>query len=105
MSKLILTRHGQSIWNAENRFTGWVDVDLSETGILEAKNSGQLIKNLKVNIDKSPSQCYRRWYYKREKKEYHCSWYNNTVDTYNCHNYLVLSLLIFPIAVAKVLSL
>ena len=37
MSKLILTRHGQSVWNAENRFTGWVDVDLSEQGILEAK--------------------------------------------------------------------
>ena len=32
MSKLILTRHGQSIWNAENRFTGWVDIDLSEKG-------------------------------------------------------------------------
>ena len=42
MSKLILIRHGQSIWNAENRFTGWVDVDLSEQGILEAKNSGKL---------------------------------------------------------------
>jgi 2,3-bisphosphoglycerate-dependent phosphoglycerate mutase len=51
MSKLILTRHGQSIWNAENRFTGWVDVDLSEQGILEAKNSGKLIKNLNINID------------------------------------------------------
>ena len=37
MSKLILTRHGQSIWNAENRFTGWVDVDLSEKGKEEAK--------------------------------------------------------------------
>ena len=53
MSKLILVRHGQSIWNAENRFTGWVDVDLSETGILEAKKSGQLIKSLEINIDKS----------------------------------------------------
>jgi 2,3-bisphosphoglycerate-dependent phosphoglycerate mutase len=53
MSKLILIRHGQSIWNAENKFTGWVDVDLSEIGILEAKNSGKLIKNLKINIDKS----------------------------------------------------
>jgi 2,3-bisphosphoglycerate-dependent phosphoglycerate mutase len=51
MGKLILTRHGQSIWNAENRFTGWVDVDLSEQGILEAKNSGKLIKNLNINID------------------------------------------------------
>ena len=45
MSKLILIRHGQSVWNAENRFTGWVDVDLSEKGILEAKKSGQLIKS------------------------------------------------------------
>ena len=53
MSKLILTRHGQSVWNAENRFTGWVDVDLSEKGILEAKKSGQLIKNLNINIDVS----------------------------------------------------
>jgi len=60
MSKLILTRHGQSIWNAENRFTGWVDVDLSETGILEAKNSGQLIKNLKINIDKSYTSFLKR---------------------------------------------
>ena len=50
MSKLILTRHGQSTWNAENRFTGWVDVDLSEKGILEAQKSGQLIKDLNINI-------------------------------------------------------
>ena len=46
MSKLILTRHGQSIWNAENRFTGWVDVDLSRKGIEEAEKSGELIKKL-----------------------------------------------------------
>ena len=44
MSKLIITRHGQSIWNAENRFTGWVDVDLSEKGIKEAEKSGELRK-------------------------------------------------------------
>ena len=50
MSKLILTRHGQSIWNAENRFTGWVDVDLSEQGTIEARNSGKLIKNLNIKI-------------------------------------------------------
>ena len=60
MSKLILTRHGQSVWNAENRFTGWVDVDLSETGILEAKKSGELIKNLKINIDKSYTSFLKR---------------------------------------------
>jgi 2,3-bisphosphoglycerate-dependent phosphoglycerate mutase len=60
MSKLILTRHGQSVWNAENRFTGWVDVNLSEAGILEAKKSGQLIKNLKINIDKSYTSILKR---------------------------------------------
>ena len=48
MTKLILTRHGQSTWNAENRFTGWVDVDLSEKGIEEAEKSGQIIKDLKI---------------------------------------------------------
>ena len=51
MSKLILTRHGQSTWNAENRFTGWVDVDLSEIGIKEAEKSAELIKKLNIKID------------------------------------------------------
>jgi len=37
MTNLILLRHGESIWNKENRFTGWTDVDLSEKGIQEAK--------------------------------------------------------------------
>ena len=60
MSKLILTRHGQSIWNAENRFTGWVDVDLSEEGILEAKKSGMLINKLNINIDMSYTSFLKR---------------------------------------------
>ena len=60
MSKLILTRHGQSVWNAENRFTGWVDVDLSEQGILEAIKSGQLIKKLNINIDVSYTSFLKR---------------------------------------------
>ena len=51
MSILILVRHGQSIWNLENRFTGWVDVDLTEKGRSEAKKSGELIKKIDVNID------------------------------------------------------
>jgi len=51
MSKLILTRHGQSVWNAENRFTGWVDVDLSEVGKTEAKQSGELLKKHNIQID------------------------------------------------------
>ena len=60
MSKLILTRHGQSLWNAENRFTGWVDVDLSQQGIQEAKKSGILIKKLNVNIDVSYTSFLKR---------------------------------------------
>ena len=60
MSKLILTRHGQSVWNAENRFTGWVDVDLSQKGILEAQKSGQLLKDLNINIDVSYTSFLKR---------------------------------------------
>ena len=60
MSKLILTRHGQSVWNAENRFTGWVDVGLSKQGILEAKKSGMLIKKLNINIDVSYTSFLKR---------------------------------------------
>jgi 2,3-bisphosphoglycerate-dependent phosphoglycerate mutase len=42
--KLILLRHGESQWNAKNLFTGWVDVDLSEKGLIEAARGGQLLK-------------------------------------------------------------
>ena len=51
MSFLILVRHGQSLWNIENRFTGWVDIDLAENGRLEAKKAGLLIQNRKIKID------------------------------------------------------
>ena len=51
MSFLILVRHGQSVWNLEKRFTGWVDVDLTKKGELEAEKAGQLIKLEKINID------------------------------------------------------
>ena len=51
MKKLILVRHGQSLWNLEKRFTGWVDVDLTDNGKLEAKKSGELIKKEQLNID------------------------------------------------------
>lgn len=44
MIKLVLLRHGESVWNKENRFTGWTDVDLSEKGILEAKQAGVTLK-------------------------------------------------------------
>ena len=51
MSKLILVRHGQSEWNLENRFTGWVDIDLAPKGKLEACKAGELIKEEKIKID------------------------------------------------------
>ena len=51
MSYLILVRHGQSVWNLENRFTGWVDVDLNENGRAQAEKAGELIKEKKINID------------------------------------------------------
>ena len=50
MSYLILVRHGQSVWNLENRFTGWVDVELSKNGREEASKAGKLIKNLKIDF-------------------------------------------------------
>ena len=50
MSNLILVRHGQSEWNLENRFTGWVDVDLAPNGKLEACKAGELIKEQKSKL-------------------------------------------------------
>ncbi len=51
MSHLILVRHGQSEWNLQKRFTGWVDVDLAPNGKLEACKAGELIKELKLDIN------------------------------------------------------
>lgn len=50
MGKLILLRHGESQWNLENRFTGWVDVDLTEKGRKDAFESGKLIKDIPIDI-------------------------------------------------------
>ena len=50
MNYLILVRHGQSEWNLEKRFTGWVDVDLTENGKLEAEKAGYLIKKKNISI-------------------------------------------------------
>ena len=43
-TKLVLVRHGQSVWNKENRFTGWKDVDLTDQGREEARQAGELLK-------------------------------------------------------------
>ncbi|EHR78003.1 phosphoglyceromutase [Thermococcus litoralis DSM 5473] len=50
MSKLILIRHGESLWNKLNLFTGWVDVPLSERGIEEALKAGELLKEWKIDV-------------------------------------------------------
>lgn len=49
MSKLVIVRHGQSEWNKANIFTGWVDVDLTETGVAEAQKAGELLKDYKFD--------------------------------------------------------
>lgn len=49
--KLVLLRHGQSIWNLENLFTGWIDVDLSEQGLLEAAEAGRLLRAEGIAFD------------------------------------------------------
>jgi 2,3-bisphosphoglycerate-dependent phosphoglycerate mutase len=51
MYKLVLIRHGESTWNKENRFTGWVDVDLTEQGNREAQQAGVLLKNSGYTFD------------------------------------------------------
>lgn len=50
MSTLALVRHGQSLWNLENRFTGWVDVPLTEQGRAEAKRAGELLKGIRFDV-------------------------------------------------------
>jgi len=50
LTKLILIRHGQSVWNAENRFTGWTDVDLSDKGVKEAEEAGNELRNQVIDV-------------------------------------------------------
>ncbi len=50
MSQLYILRHGQSIWNEQNRFTGWVDVGLSEHGVLEAQRAAELLADIDINV-------------------------------------------------------
>lgn len=50
MSDLVLIRHGESVWNKENRFTGWVDMPLSENGEAEARKAGEKLKGMKFDL-------------------------------------------------------
>ena len=53
MKRIVLLRHGESLWNQENRFTGWTDVDLSEKGKEEAAKAGDLMKENGFVFDKA----------------------------------------------------
>ena len=50
MANLILIRHGQSVWNASNRFTGWTDVDLSDKGVIEAEEAGRQLSDIRIDV-------------------------------------------------------
>ena len=58
--KLVLVRHGQSVWNLENRFTGWTDVELSDNGIKEAKEAGKLLKENEFMFDVAYTSVLKR---------------------------------------------
>ncbi|KIQ31559.1 phosphoglyceromutase [Variovorax paradoxus] len=60
MHKLVLIRHGESTWNLENRFTGWTDVDLTETGVEQAKQAGRLLKAEGYDFDVAYTSVLKR---------------------------------------------
>jgi 2,3-bisphosphoglycerate-dependent phosphoglycerate mutase len=76
MYKLVLIRHGESTWNLENRFTGWTDVDLTQTGIAQARSAGQLLKAEGYEFDLAYTSVLKRaihtlWYCLDEMD---CTW-------------------------------
>jgi len=60
MYKLVLIRHGESTWNLENRFTGWTDVDLTPTGVEQAKQAGRLLKEAGLDFDVAYTSMLKR---------------------------------------------
>lgn len=60
MTKLVLLRHGESVWNKENRFTGWTDVDLSEKGRVEAKEAGEVLEREGFTFDVAYTSMLKR---------------------------------------------
>lgn len=60
MHKLVLIRHGESTWNLENRFTGWTDVDLTPTGVMQAQAAGQLLKDEGYDFDAAYTSVLKR---------------------------------------------
>jgi 2,3-bisphosphoglycerate-dependent phosphoglycerate mutase len=60
MHKLVLVRHGESTWNLENRFTGWTDVPLTDTGVVQAKQAGRLIADAGLDFDLAYTSVLKR---------------------------------------------
>lgn len=60
MKRIVLLRHGQSLWNRENRFTGWTDVDLTDDGVREAMAAGELLRREGFVFDKAYTSCLKR---------------------------------------------
>jgi 2,3-bisphosphoglycerate-dependent phosphoglycerate mutase len=60
VGRLVLLRHGQSTWNLENLFTGWVDVDLSPQGLLEAQEAGRLLRAEGIAFDQAFTSVLKR---------------------------------------------
>ena len=60
MYKLVLIRHGESTWNLENRFTGWVDVDLTDTGVAQARQGGRLLREAGFTFDLAYTSVLKR---------------------------------------------
>ena len=91
MIKLVLVRHGQSVWNLENKFTGWTDVELSEQGIKEAKEAGKILKEQGFHFDLAFTSVLKRaentldyilkekGEEKKEKKRRYLYWYKPTI--------------------------
>ena len=59
-ARLVLLRHGESLWNQEGRFTGWMDIDLSEKGRLEARDAGRLMQNSEFIFDMAYTSVLKR---------------------------------------------
>ncbi len=60
MYKIVFMRHGESLWNRENRFTGWADIDLTEKGIAEAREAGRILKESGFTFDLTYTSVLRR---------------------------------------------
>ena len=74
--RVVFVRHGESVWNKENRFTGWKDVDLSERGVNEAKIAGQILKEKNFKFSQAHTSVLKRAIktYQGIAEELDCLW-------------------------------